>query len=172
MNPLSLSPLPTHRDDDPSSMRLMEREGFVDEAVVTALVRASHLGRSVADPTDLALAADDLDFAGWRLSRSVTVRSAEVPPQVIDAIVRRSMPSTTGKAKHSSQPSRRARWWVAGLAGVLILPVVLPSLFPQLAGMNFGSLFSPERMTSSELVPVGNDEPVKGSSGADRAFTP
>ena len=114
MKPLCLTPLPAHRADDKSSLLVMEREGFVDEAVVTALVTGSHLGRSVADPDDLALAADDLDFAGWRLSKSATVRSAEVPPQVIDAIVRRALPPVTGDSKRGSWQSPSRRWWLAG----------------------------------------------------------
>lgn len=114
MNPLRLTPFPAHRADDKSTSRVMEREGFVDEAVVTALVTGSHLGRSMADPDDLALAADDLDFAGWRLSPSVNMRSAEVPPQVIDAIVRRALPPVTGESRRGSRQPASRRWWLAG----------------------------------------------------------
>jgi hypothetical protein len=163
MKPLCLSPLPAHRADEKSTLLLMEREGFVDEAVVTALVTRGHLGRSVADPDDLALAADDLDFAGWRLSKSVTVRSAEVPPQVIDAIVRRALPPVIGEPRCGSRPSASHRWWLTGLAGLLIFPMVVLML-PSHLGIKFDALLSPRIMTTTEPVPLKNDEPLKGSS--------
>ncbi len=157
-----LSPLPAHRADDQSTLLLMEREGFVDEAVVTALVTSSHLGRSVADPDDLALAADDLDFAGWRLSKSVTVRTAEVPPQVIDAIVRRALPPVIGDPHPGSRHSASHRWWLTAFAGVLLFPAVM-LLLPGHLGMQLDPLLSPRNMTTSEPVPLKNDQPAKES---------
>lgn len=159
MKPLFLTPLPVHRADDQSSMLLMEREGFVDEAVVTALVTGSHLGRSVADPDDLALAADDLDFAGWRISKSVPVRSAEVPPQVIDAIVRRTLPPVTGEPRRGSSRSPGSRWWVAGVLSASPFSTGVLALFRRVV-RQFETLFSPR----SKPVPVKNDEPVKMSN--------
>ena len=121
MKPLCLNPFPTRRADDGSAMHLIEREGFVDEAVVTALVRESHLGRSIAYPDDLALAADDLDFAGWSLPKTLPTRSAEVPPRVIDAIVRRAtFPQATRELRrHSRRP------WLIGFALLLIAAVIV-----------------------------------------------
>lgn len=156
MKPLCLTPLPAHRADEQSSMLVMEREGFVDEAVVAALVTGNHLGRTMADPDDLALAADDLDFAGWRLSKSVTVRSAEVPPQVIDAIVRRALPPVTGEARRGSRQLVSRRWWVAGVLSILLLAAVLLAL-PSLLGLHFETLISPR----SKLGPLKHDEPVE-----------
>lgn len=119
MNPLPLRPLPSLRFDEKSRAQLMEMEhdGFVDEAAVTALMAGPRQPRNSGFPEDLALAADDLDFAGWRLGPAPRSRGAEVPPQVIDAIVRRASPPPEpglGLPHHSGQ-----RWWLAGLAGVL-----------------------------------------------------
>ena len=119
MNPLPLRPLPSLRFDEKSRAQLMEMEhdGFVDEAAVTALMASPRQPRNSGFPEDLALAADDLDFAGWRLGPAPRSRGAEVPPQVIDAIVRRASPPPEpglGLPHHSGH-----RWWLAGLAGVL-----------------------------------------------------
>ena len=124
MKPLSLSPFPTRRAHDDSASHLTERDGFVDETVVTALVRENHLGRSVAYPDDLALAADDLDFAGWSLTKSVPARSAEVPPQVIDAIVRRASPHVSQDLRRSSSQPKNSRHWLVGLAILLIATMI------------------------------------------------
>jgi hypothetical protein len=95
----------------------MEREGFVDEAVVQALISGPRQWRSTACHEDLALAADDLDFAGWQLPATPPPRAAEIPSQVIDASTRRAAPpvleeSGIGEPHHGSH-----RWWLAGLAG-------------------------------------------------------
>ena len=157
MTPLRLSPFPTHRADDKSTLLLMEREGFVDEAVVAALVTSRHSGRSVANPDDLALAADDLDFAGWLQSKSVTARSAEVPPQVIDAIVRRTLPPPTEQPLHGSRRSPSRRWWLTGLALLLVFPAVL--LFLQ---AHFGNQLFSRVIPTSIPDPMKIVEPVKG----------
>lgn len=157
MKELCLSPFPVHRANDPSSLLLMEQEGFVDEAVVTALMAASPLGRRVADPDDLVLAADDLDFAGWRLSKAVIARTAEVPPQVIDAIVRRPSLPATGEPRRDSRHSSSHRWWLTGLAGVMI-PAVLLSL-PGHLGLHLETLLSPRATTPSLPVPLNRQPP-------------
>ena len=127
IKPLCLSPFPTRRADDESPLPLMQREGFVDEAVVATLVRESQLGRSVAYPDDLALAADDLDFAGWSLAKTVPTRSAEVPPQVIDAIVRRASPQVSSVLRSDTRRPRNRRSWRVGLAILLIAAVIVLS---------------------------------------------
>lgn len=127
IKPLCLSPFPTRRAGDASALPMIEREGFVDEAVVATLVRESHLGRSIAYPDDLALAADDLDFAGWSLAKTVPTRSAEVPPQVIDAIVRRASPQVSSVLRSDTRRPRNRRPWRVGLAILLIAAVIVLS---------------------------------------------
>lgn len=163
MNPLRLSPLPTLRADDESGSRLMEREGFVDEAVVAAIVKGNLHTRSVAYPDDLALAADDSDFAGWRLSKAVPARSPEVPPQVIDAIVRRAAPPVVSEPGLRLSRQGNHRWWLAGLAGVLstmLFSVLLLSLSER-SGSAFESLLSPKMFTSAKPAPAPKSEPAK-----------
>ncbi len=159
MNPLRLSPLPTLRADDESAKLLMEREGFVDEAVVAALVRGNLNTRSVAYPNDLALAADDSDFAGWRLSKEVPVRSPEVPAQVIDAIIRRAAPPVMSEHKPGSLREGN-HLWLAGLAGVLstmLFSVLLLSLAAR-SGSRFGTLLSPKMFASAKPIAVPKAE--------------
>lgn len=117
---LKLSPLPSVRHHDDSDALLMEREGFVDEAAVSAMVSQPFQTRRVPCPEDLVLSLDDMDFAGWQTSPAPSVRrTAEVPPQVINAIVRRSA-SPLVRATMPELPEASApRWWLAGLAGAL-----------------------------------------------------
>lgn len=98
----------------------MEREGFVDESAVLALLSGPTHLRTSSYPEDLALAADDLDFAGWQLPISApVVRPAEFPPQVIDAIVRRrATPPSLDEPGIGSPHFGSHRWWLAGMAGV------------------------------------------------------
>lgn len=118
MQSLKLSPLPSHRPEDSSGSLLLEREGFVDEAVVRSMVSGTYFSRATAYPEDLALTADDSDFAGWQVTQTKAPRAAEVPPQVIDAIVRRAAPRATAETGTRSHSSKR-RWWLAGLACAL-----------------------------------------------------
>ncbi len=131
MNTLGLSPIPSTRIEEDSSSLRMEREGFVDEAVVAAMVSGPRSSRSAPCPGDLALAVDDMDFAGWQLSPEPITRGPEVPPQVIDAIVRRATPPTLRKPGTVSPRRESHRWWLAGLAGVfcsILVALLLMSL--------------------------------------------
>lgn len=127
MNPLSLSPLPSIRASDESEQLQMEREGFVDEVAVLALMRDSQHLRRTAYPEDLVLTADDSDFAGWQLSTATPSRSPEVPPQVISAIVARATPPRLASPNVVPISSGSYGWWRAGL--VAIFGSLLYSLF-------------------------------------------
>lgn len=117
MNPLRLSLLPSIRSNEESGSLQMEREGFVDEAVVLALINGPRHQRSTGCREDLALAADDLDFAGWQLPATPRARAAEIPPQVINAIIRRATPPTLQEPGIGMPHQGTHRWWLAGLAG-------------------------------------------------------
>lgn len=124
MNPHSLSILPSARENEESSSLQMEREGFVDEAAVLALIQGPKYPRSQAHPEDLALAADDMDFAGWQLKNPVPERVVEIPTRANDPVIRRATPPVfdepgidepgIGEAHHGAH-----RWWLAGLAGIM-----------------------------------------------------
>lgn len=154
MNSLRLSPLPSTRPSDESGSLTTEREGFVDEAVVTALISDTHSGRSMAYPEDLALAADDLDFAGWQLpaTRAARPRPAEIPPHVINAIVRRAAPPLIAESGIGTPHHGAHRWWLAGLAGVLstMLFTLLLLTLSSRPGAPSGPLLPPTAATASQ----------------------
>jgi hypothetical protein len=127
MNRLKLTVLPTLRNDSAGDIPLMEKEGFVDEAVVLALLTGPVQARTLAGPDDLALPADDMDFAGWRLSNSFLPRSNRQPSpftEVGEAFGYRAAPPTLEEPVWDEpglgDPHRGThRWWLAGLAGLL-----------------------------------------------------
>lgn len=129
MTPLSLAPLPTTRADENSTPWQNGQVGFVDDAVVARLITPARTPRLESCPEDLALAADDLDFAGWQLdSVSNSTESAfcgtedliEVPPLLFG----RATPPAIRQASIDAGYDSNHRWWIAGLAGVLATLVV------------------------------------------------
>lgn len=122
MNPLRLSPLPTTRAEDQSKALQMEREGFVDEAAITAIMWGGETTtRVVAYPQDLALAADDLDFAGWKLPATPAPRAPlfSETKAVPEIALRRPAAPVIEEPGLGTPHSGSHRWWLAGLAGVL-----------------------------------------------------
>lgn len=95
----------------------MEREGFVDEAAVLALIRGPRQPRSAACHEDLALAADELDFAGWQLPTAPKTRVTDIEPQVTAATIRRATPPVLDEPGIGIPHAGSHRWWLAGLAG-------------------------------------------------------
>jgi hypothetical protein len=143
MDTIRLTPLPTNRALEDSGALKMEREGFVDEAVVLALVNSPRHFRSNAYPADLALAADDLDFAGWQLPTPPSFRGPEIPPQVISAIVRRASPPTLADDQIGPAHRDTHRWWMAGVVGILATMLLAILLLTLLSRMHHG----PESLT-------------------------
>jgi hypothetical protein len=119
MNPLTLNPLPGLRSGDDFSSAQMEREGFVDEAVVTAMLARPYMKRSVAYPEDLALAADDQDFAGWSLPTPTTFRDTGFPSQAASVIAQPVAAPAAAEPEEDQPQSGNLLWWLAGLACVL-----------------------------------------------------
>lgn len=66
MKPLTVSPLPSVRPDDDPDSWLMERGGFVDEEVVTAIMAKPVQIALAPVPRNQMLTSEDIDFAGWR----------------------------------------------------------------------------------------------------------
>lgn len=163
MNSLRLSPLPSTRTEDDSPSRQMEREGFVDEAVVAALMSGPKSTRSTAYPEDLVLAVDDMDFAGWQLSPATPFRGAEMPPQVIDAIMRRATPPMVDEPGIGMPHFGSHRWWLAGLAGVLstmLFSVLLLTLSSR-TGSDIQTILSPKALVSAKPTTLHKAEPVQ-----------
>lgn len=119
MKTLRLPSLPSVRQDEESASLQIERAGFVDDEAVFALLNGPISPRTAPCPADLILAADDLDFAGWRVASTPMARPAEIPPQVIDAIVRRAAPPLSNEPGIGSPHLGSHRWWLAGLTGAL-----------------------------------------------------
>jgi hypothetical protein len=130
MKHLQISALPCLRTDD-SDMQTVERDGFVDDKVILALLSGTPATRPPVDMGELALAADEMDFAGWKLSHILPegTTGAVFPPPESNA--RRPAPPVLeepglGQPHHGSH-----RWWLAGLAGTLstlLLSLLLLSL--------------------------------------------
>ena len=164
MNPLRVSPLPTTRAQDECVSLMMEREGFVDESMVAAMMRHQHFpARVVPYPEDLALAADDLDFAGWKLSPPSIVRVVE-KTSARQTPHRRPAPPVVEESGLGSPHSGTHRWWFAGLAGVLstmLFSILLLSLSTR-AGTSFEFLSVPT--TSASPTPASERIPQKVTS--------
>jgi hypothetical protein len=128
MNSLKLSLLPSPRYDDVSGMPMVERDGFVDDAVVLALMAGPAMSRCQANSRDLALAADDMDFAGWCLSPTLPSPVLPVPPE---AVTRRAAAPEIEEPGIGEPHCGNHRWWLAGLAGAfstLLFTLLLLSL--------------------------------------------
>jgi hypothetical protein len=175
MNSLRLSPFPAMRSKDDSPSLQMEREGFVDEAVVSALVTGPQSSRSVPYPDDLVLSVDDMDFAGWQLRPSTPFRGAEVPPQVIEAIVRRATPPVVTEPGLGSPHRGSHRWWLAGLAGALstmLFSVLLLSLSSR-SGAGFNTVLPAKAASHTKPLAAGKPEAapspqLAAETGSDR----
>jgi hypothetical protein len=162
MNPLRLSPLPTLRPEDESNSLLMEREGFVDEAVVTALMAESPYSRSIGYPEDLALAADDMDFAGRTLSAG-PFRGSPFPWEAPEVENRRAEPPLIDEPGLGAPHRGSHRWWLAGLAGMLST-MLFSLLFITLSarpGFPADSVMAPKMLAVSKPSPAPKATPEK-----------
>ena len=66
MKHLTISPLPSLRPDEHPDSWLMERGGFVDEEVITAIMAKPLQIELAPVPRNRMLTSEDIDFAGWR----------------------------------------------------------------------------------------------------------
>ena len=111
MTMLSLSPLPSLRDDALEDRALPAEDGFVDDAVVLALVTGADR-RRMEDEVAWLLSADDRDFAGWGCIAPAAV--PEAAPDQRRAAAPELAESGLGEPHRGSH-----RWWLAGLAGAV-----------------------------------------------------
>jgi hypothetical protein len=108
MNRLNLSPLPCTPPPEETRQTPANLQGFVDDAVVLALLTGSADSGAHGASGALALAADEMDFAGWSLP------SAQ-PSRRIRTVARRPAPPELEKPG-MDEPHR---WWLAGLTGAI-----------------------------------------------------
>jgi hypothetical protein len=135
MTRLNLSPLPSFRRDEASAASIRDREGFVDDSVVFALVAGPSVSRPMPEPAHLALSTDDTDFAGWRLSPFQRLGQTERNDTLRDERAQRAAPPTLDEPGLGEPHRGEHRWWLAGLAGVLstlLFSVLLLSLSARL----------------------------------------
>jgi hypothetical protein len=131
---MSLNPfttLPSTRFSSPSEMPVLERDGFVDDSVIQAILAGPVSPRQVWNPGDLVLAADEMDFAGWQLTNRVPdfeKVEAALPPEPLP---RRAAPPVLEEPGLGEPHRGTHRWWIAGLAGafsMLLFSLLLFSL--------------------------------------------
>lgn len=173
MQPLTLSPLPILRAGDESGLLMIEREGFVDEAVVSALMFGPvSASRQAPYPADLALAADDLDFAGWQLSPLPESRQIQVHAE-IEQPLRRPAPPVIEEPGLGSPHSGSHRWWLAGLAGILstmLFSLLLINLSSR-PGNHLEVFFAPRPPAKSQTMPAANMDLEKMAAELVDIFT-
>jgi hypothetical protein len=116
-----LSMLPSQRFDDAAEMPVMERDGFVDDAVIQSILAGPVSPRHVVEPADLVLAADDMDFAGWILPKRKVSPFMQAPliEQRLDLPLRRAAEPELDEPGLGEPHRGNHRWWIAGLAGGL-----------------------------------------------------
>jgi hypothetical protein len=118
MTLLNLSPFPCLRAEEVALMPSIERDGFVDDAVVLALMAGPITPRErIAEPSELILAADELDFAGWSLPLPALPAETRVAPPA--PAPRRAAPPAYLEPGLGEPHRGNHRWWLAGLAGAI-----------------------------------------------------
>lgn len=131
MHPFKFTPFPNLRSDAACEAAFPDRDGFVDDAVVQALVAGPMNSRQAADPRSLVLAADDMDFAGWSLSTTLPPRSIQAAQSHPEVVTRRPAPPEITEPGIGEPHRGSHRWWLAGLAGAfsaVLFSVLLLSL--------------------------------------------
>lgn len=131
MSPLTLTPIPSLRSSEQSHPRRIEEDGFVDESAVRAmmLIQSAPFRRQ-SSSNDLALASDDLDFAGWHAPRQTPVSGPPPPvllaksaaPQLAKTKPLAFVPSPVTRISRRKSPSpKKSRSWIPTIAGILTL---------------------------------------------------
>jgi hypothetical protein len=65
MTRLDLKPLPCANAPEPRRSEMVSGLGFVDDAVILTLLGGGSASRISRDSRSLALASDEMDYAGW-----------------------------------------------------------------------------------------------------------
>lgn len=79
MDTFSYRPLPFDSRENSSGLRRFSSEGFVDEAVVSAMIARGVYGRGFDQHGSLVLSSSEEDYAGWDLS-STPGKATIAPP--------------------------------------------------------------------------------------------
>lgn len=157
MKPLELSHMPCPRSGDVDPPRMPA--GFVDEEVALSLITGPVAPRGRIRHEDLALPADESDFAGWNLGAAP--KRAPNPEKRLVRAVESAAPETYRRAQPPAmiepgigQPHRGGhRWWIAGVAGALstfLFTALLLSLSSRSVPLSEEIFFSTPRMPTAK----------------------
>lgn len=173
METLPLTPLPLETSEDAKGYRRIQNEGFLDEAVVRAVVDRGAYERVFVKPEEMVLSSSEDDFAGWALpvaspfrglmelenQASVAAPARQPAPPVLDE----RFPEPGLAEPHTGGH----RWWLFGLSGAMtcaILSLTLVSLAQRNHLREVVDGYVPAPPASS--VPAGIAEKPKASQPA------
>jgi hypothetical protein len=122
MTPLNLRPIPITRLDPSRESRVVECDGFVDDAVILSLLMGPVIQPTLAPGRDLLLTADEMDFAGWRLNSRLPTRATQAP-------ARRAGPPVLEETGIGRAHTGAHRWWLAGVVGTFSTMLIALLLF-------------------------------------------
>jgi hypothetical protein len=171
MQPLRLRPLPALRPNESGISSGLERDGFVDDDVALAIVAGPVSSRFTPVHTDLALTAEDLDFAGWQIfpaPSAATIPARTVPEDAAPPPLRRPAEPSLEEPGIGMCHRGSHRWWLAGLAGfvfTLLASVLLLSLSTRISE-------DPGHLTEPTLHPHPSRPPASKNQSAPDAKPP
>lgn len=109
---LPVAPLPSTVASDPASRHAPLPDGFVDEDAIAHLLFPAQTERLAPSFGDLALSADEGDFAGWAIPSVSPFREIAEKQELEKAL---ELPETEPGI---GVPHRGGhRWWIAAVAG-------------------------------------------------------
>jgi len=170
MNKMNLAPLPTIRDDEGNMPRSSDMDGFVDESVIHSIMAGPTHHRSHALRDDLALSADDDDFAGWHFNAPSPFRTMAEPPAPAPKMPapRRAVAPAYLESGIGAPHTGAHRWWVAGLGGIittLLLSYLLITLAHRPVADDTIQIGSPLVLAPAQLENTDDSPAVAADAG-------
>lgn len=163
MNRLPLTLLPSLRNDENRTVTAREPDGFVDDDVVMALLAGPITARPTPSASDLVLAANDMDFAGWSLPPFLPDRVTRALGAERERVCGRRAAPPVLEEPGLGEPHRgNHRWWLAGLAGALST-LVFSLLLLSLSARNT----PPQDSISLSVIPSKAPVPATVESGEE-----
>lgn len=157
MQPLRVSQLPFVRMESNPHSVTNEQDGFVDEAVIHAMVHQPTHRRSLGRSSDMVLSAEDLDFAGWNFPTMAVERPSTtvLHSEPVKEEAPFSAPLKFSHHLAEPMPEGKSYWWIAGIAGI-ITAIVLSLILLK--------LIAPATFNLSPKAPQAIKAPVEASA--------
>jgi hypothetical protein len=126
---LPLAPIPVSRMENNGEPRAIDLDGFVDDAVIASLLASGGDGRIAPNQSDLILASDAEDFAGWTIQSYSPFRIIAEQHE-IGTISQEPDEGITGLELGSSARGGHRGWIVTAFSilSLLILSLLFSSL--------------------------------------------